>query len=110
MTKLKKDKVKNSKFWVIVLFFSFYLVLALVSRLVLKNQKQTSTSSAAGPLTSVTFQPSSEDIANPERGFMKQSSIYVDQPLDATKVRANNLTDTVVWIYFRLENYRDPRA
>lgn len=57
----------------------------------------------------ITFQPSSEDIANPERGFMKQSSIYVDQPLDPTKVRALASTDTLVWIYFRLDNYRDPR-
>src|SRR3989344_8075394 len=108
MTKLKKDKVKNSKFWVIVLFFSFYLVLALVSRLVLKNQKQTSTSSAAGPLTTVTFQPSSDEIANPERGFMRQSNIQLDQPY-TSKLGKVNPNDTVNWVYFHMEKYRDPR-
>jgi len=55
----------------------------------------------------VVYNASTEDIANPERGFMKQSSIFPDQPLDTNKIRALHPTDTLVWIYFRLDNYRD---
>ncbi|MCR4264339.1 MAG: DUF4832 domain-containing protein, partial [Candidatus Roizmanbacteria bacterium] len=57
----------------------------------------------------VSYSPSSEDFANPERGFMKQSSIWLDQPLDATKIRVLDPADSLVWLYFRLDNYRDPR-
>ena len=35
----------------------------------------------------ITYAVSNEDFANPERGFMKQSSIFPDQPFDAQKVR-----------------------
>lgn len=55
----------------------------------------------------IVYTASTEDIANPERGFMKQSSIFPDQPLDPNKIRALQPTDTLVWIYFRLDNYRD---
>lgn len=55
----------------------------------------------------LTYTPSSEDFPNPERGFMKQSSIYPDQPFDPNKIRALQPSDTVVWIYFRLDNYRN---
>ncbi|HZM21148.1 MAG TPA: DUF4832 domain-containing protein [Anaerolineales bacterium] len=55
----------------------------------------------------IVFTASTEDIANPERGFMKQSSIFPDQPLDTNKIRALQPTDTLVWVYFRLDNYRD---
>ena len=37
---------------------------------------------------------------------MKQSSVFPDQPFDAQKVRALQPSDTLVWIYFRLDNYR----
>ena len=37
---------------------------------------------------------------------MKQSSIFPDQPLDPNKVRALQPSDSLVWIYFRLDNYR----
>jgi uncharacterized protein DUF4832/uncharacterized protein DUF4874 len=57
----------------------------------------------------VKFLPTSQDFANPERGFMKQSSIFVDQPLDPFKIRALQSSDSLVWVYFRLDNYRDPR-
>lgn len=57
----------------------------------------------------ITYTQSYEDFANPERGFMKQSSIWVDQPLDPNKIRALQPSDSVVWVYFRLDNYRDPR-
>ena len=57
----------------------------------------------------ITFTASNEDFANPERGFMKQSAIFLDQPLDPGKITALQSPDTVVWIYFRLDNYRDPR-
>lgn len=53
------------------------------------------------------YTASTEDFPNPERGFMKQSSIFPDQPLDPAKVRALQPSDTLVWIYFRLDNYRD---
>ena len=67
------------------------------------------TSTVTAPVGSVriVFTSSNEDIANPERGFMKQSSIFPDQPLDTNKIRALQPTDTLVWIYFRLDNYRD---
>ena len=55
----------------------------------------------------IVYTPSTEDIANPERGFMKQSSIFPDQPLDPNKIRALQPTDSLVWIYIRLDNYRD---
>lgn len=109
MSKSKRNKSSNTKFWIIILFFSFYLTLALISRLVLNNQRLTSKSSAAGPLTSVTFQPSSEDIANPERGFMRQANIQVGQPFNSSQINKVQSSDTVVWVYFHLENYRDPR-
>src|SRR3990172_7376427 len=54
----------------------------------------------------IVYPVSNEDIANPERGFMKQSSIFPEQPLDPNKVRALQPSDTLVWIYFRLDNYR----
>lgn len=57
----------------------------------------------------IQFSPSSDDFPNPERGFVKQSSIFVDQPLDPSKIRRLQPSDSVVWVYFRLDNYRDPR-
>ena len=65
----------------------------------------TSTPIAGG--NKITYVVSNEDFANPERGFMKQSSVFPDQPFDAQKVRALQPSDTLVWIYFRLDNYRD---
>ena len=58
------------------------------------------------PSNKITYTVSNEDFANPERGFMKQSSIFPEQPFDAQKVRALQPSDTLVWIYFRLDNYR----
>lgn len=55
----------------------------------------------------IVFQPSSLDIKNPERGFMKQSSIYPDQTFDPNKIRALQPTDSLVWVYFRLDGYID---
>src|SRR3989338_1064954 len=40
---------------------------------------------------------------------MKQSNIFVDKPFNSSMISAVQPTDTVVWIYFHLENYRDPR-
>ena len=56
-----------------------------------------------------TFTTHNNDIANPERGFMKQANIWVDQSFNASKISAKDPTDTLVWVYFHLENYRDPR-
>jgi Domain of unknown function (DUF4832)/Domain of unknown function (DUF4874) len=55
----------------------------------------------------INYSASNEDFANPERGFMKQSSVFPDQPFDPNKVRALQPSDSLVWIYFRLDNYRD---
>ena len=68
--------------------------------------QQPTTTPPAGSVK-IVYTASTEDIANPERGFMKQSSIFPDQPLDTNKIRALQPTDTLVWIYFRLDNYRD---
>ena len=57
----------------------------------------------------ITFTSIPDDIANPERGFMRQSSISVNLPLDPNKISAKDPTDRVVWIYFFLDAYRDPR-
>ncbi|HET7087978.1 MAG TPA: DUF4832 domain-containing protein [Anaerolineae bacterium] len=58
-------------------------------------------------IINIIYTPSNADFANPERGFMKQSSIFVDQPLDPVKIRALQPSDSLVWVYFRLDNYRD---
>jgi len=68
---------------------------------------RTSTATPPAGNIKIVYNASNEDIANPERGFMKQSSIFPDQPLDTNKIRALQPTDTLVWIYFRLDNYRD---
>src|SRR3989344_1653021 len=108
MTGFKNSAIiKQPKFILLLLLISLLGIIYL-ARFFL-NVRQTYRSSAAGPLVTVNFQPASEDIANPERGFMRQSNIYVDQPHDPSKISANQPTDTVVWIYFHLENYRDPR-
>ncbi len=54
----------------------------------------------------ITFVPSNEDFANPERGFMKQASVFPDEPLSLNKVNVLQASDSLVWIYFRLDNYR----
>lgn len=66
----------------------------------------TPTTTPSASSTRIVYASSNEDIANPERGFMKQSSIFPDQPFEANKVRALQPSDTLVWIYFRLDNYR----
>jgi hypothetical protein len=81
----------------------------LVSTAILLSQFPANQTLAAGNLTTINYQPSTEDIANPERGFMKQSSIWPDQSFSSSKVQQVELTDTVAWVYFRLDNYRDPR-
>ncbi len=80
------------------------LLISLLILLALGYQKPVFASS--NPET-ITYQESNEDFANPERGFMKQSSIYPDQVFDANKVRRQDPADSLVWIYFRLDNYRD---
>jgi hypothetical protein len=55
----------------------------------------------------IVYAPSNEDFANPERGFLKQSSVFPDQSLSVNKVSVLQASDSLVWIYFRLDNYRD---
>ena len=92
----------------------FFLLLAvfivlLINVYLLLNKNLTYRSSAAGSLVSVSFQPDNNEIPNPERGFMRQSNIFVDQPFDPSKIGKKDPNDTVDWVYFHLENYRDPR-
>ena len=63
--------------------------------------------SASSHLVGINFQPTSEDFPNPERGFMKQSSIWLDQSFSSSKIARREPSDTIVWVYFRLDNYRD---
>src|SRR3989338_9236085 len=60
-------------------------------------------------LTQITYQPATDDFANPERGFMKQANIKVYDPFIPNSISAVQASDSVVWVYFHLENYRDPR-
>ncbi|MCC9076621.1 DUF4832 domain-containing protein [Litorilinea aerophila] len=56
----------------------------------------------------VMFVPSDEDFPNPERGFMRQKSIWPDQGTEQfSGIRRDDPADSLVWIYFRLDNYRD---
>lgn len=57
----------------------------------------------------ITYTSTTEDFGNPERGFMKQANIWLDQPFSAAKISAALPSDRLVWVYFHLENYRDPR-
>jgi len=54
----------------------------------------------------IVFTPSTEDFANPERGFMKQASIFPEQTLSLNKINVLQASDSLVWIYFRLDNFR----
>src|SRR5688572_13672713 len=58
----------------------------------------------------LTFQADNSDIANPERGFYRQANIQVDQPYTGGKINTRQPTDTLVWVYFHLENYRGGNA
>src|SRR3989344_4601685 len=69
---------------------------------------RTPTPTSTSGRTRVIYTPSTEEIANPERGFMKQSNIFLDQAY-SSKLGKQNPNDTVVWIYFHMEKYRDPR-
>lgn len=58
--------------------------------------------------TAILYTASNDDIQNPERGFMRQASVWLDQPDNsAGKINRRNPTDSLVWVYFRLDNYRD---
>lgn len=87
------------------LFFSYVLAFVSVEIIafVIPNQAY------AQSLKTVTFQSIPDDIANPERGFMRQSNISVDQPYAVGKLGSVQATDTVDWVYFHMEKYRDPR-
>jgi Domain of unknown function (DUF4832)/Domain of unknown function (DUF4874)/S-layer homology domain len=54
----------------------------------------------------ILYSASTDDFANPDRGFMKQMSIFPDQGFDPDKIKALQPSDSLVWIYFRLDNYR----
>lgn len=62
----------------------------------------------AQSLKEVTFQTDTTEIANPERGFMKQSNVFLDQAYTA-KLNKVNPNDTLSWVYVHLDGYRDPR-
>ncbi len=54
----------------------------------------------------VIFLPTVEDIPNPERGFMGQVDVWPDRVGDFGGIAKANQSDTLIWIYFRLDNYR----
>lgn len=82
----------------LIVFTTFFLLLnPLIQR----------KTSASNHLTTISFQQSNEDFPNPERGFMKQASIWLDQSFSSSKIMRKEPSDTVVWVYFRLDNYRD---
>jgi hypothetical protein len=66
----------------------------------------TATAAQSGSVK-ILYNPSNEDFANPERGFMKQSSVFPDQALNLNQINILQTSDSLVWIYFRLDNYRD---
>jgi hypothetical protein len=67
-----------------------------------------SSTQASSPDSSlIVYTPSNTDFANPERGFMKQASVFPDQALSLNKINVLQPSDSLVWIYFRLDNYRD---
>jgi len=102
------SRVKK-RIWLTLVIFSFYLGLVFITRQILISKKAKDQASAAALLVETVYQISNDDFANPERGFMKQSSIYLDQAFDPSKISALQASDTIVWVYFRLDNYRDPR-
>jgi hypothetical protein len=85
---------------------NFFFVLVVLSGLMLGTAARTDTAAAGSGKIRIAYTPSDADFANPERGFMKQSSIFPDQPLDPNKIKARKPSDSLVWIYFRLDNYR----
>jgi hypothetical protein len=62
----------------------------------------------AQTLKEVTYQSDTSEFPNPERGFMKQSNVFLDQPYTA-KLGKVNPNDTLNWVYVHLDGYRDPR-
>lgn len=62
-----------------------------------------------GEMNRLSFASSSDEIPNPERGFMRQSNIFVDQAYEPAKIGKKDPNDTLDWVYFHLEKYRDPR-
>ena len=64
---------------------------------------------SGGNLMTVVYSPTMDDIRNPERGFYSQADIFVDQPFTSSEISTRVPTDSLVWVYFHLENYRDPR-
>jgi len=82
------------------------LFLGVWAGVILVQQQKLHEKAQAQQVTQITYKPSSEDFANPERGFMKQSSIFLNQPFSSSKVDRKDPSDSVVWIYFRLDNYR----
>ena len=53
------------------------------------------------------FTESYEDFANPERGFMRQVKVWPDGTGPFGGIRRQRSEDSLVWIYFRLDNYRE---
>ncbi len=54
----------------------------------------------------VNYVPFTEDFSNPERGFMGQTDVWPDQTGSFSGIDKANVNDSLIWIYFRLDNYR----
>lgn len=66
---------------------------------------------SSGPPTGnrIIYTSDTTEFPNPERGFMRQSNIDVGASFDSSRIGKKDPNDTVDWVYFHLEKYRDPR-
>jgi len=86
----------------LVLFLSVWAGVSLV-----RKQQELHKKAQAQEVIQITYQKSSEDFASPERGFMKSSQVWPDKTGGFSGIRRERPEDTVVWIYFRIDNYRN---
>ena len=78
------------------LLSTLVLFLSVVTGVYLVQQEKLHEKAQAQEITQITYQESSEDFANPERGFMNQANIWVDKPLNAGKISTTLASDSLV--------------
>ena len=99
-------RIRKSKF--LPLFSTIVFFLSVIAGVVLVQQQQEIREKAqAQGVVEITYKPSSEDFANPERGFMRSTQVWPDQTGGFSGIKRNRPEDSIVWIYFRIDNYRD---
>lgn len=57
----------------------------------------------------ITYASDTSEFPNPERGFMRQSNIDLGSAFSGSSIGKKDPNDTVDWVYFHMEKYRDPR-